>query len=95
MLAQIYIITDVVLEFQSPTFSTTEGTAAEMCVVIQAGMIARPVAFSVTPSDGTATGIQNSSSALMMLITSQVLLKGISVHDFLFSFWPRLCTNFN
>ena len=49
--------TDVVLEFQSSTFSTTEGTAAEVCVVILAGMIARPVAFSVTPSDGTATGM--------------------------------------
>lgn len=52
----IYVI-DVVLEFQSSMFSTTEGTAADVCVVIQAGMIARPVTFSVTPSDGTATGM--------------------------------------
>lgn len=47
---------DVVLEFQNSTFSTTEGTAAEVCVQIEAGMIARPVVFTVTPSDGTATG---------------------------------------
>ena len=55
----IYVI-DVVLEFQNPAFSTIEGTAANVCVVIQAGMIARPVSFSVTPSDGTATGIKSS-----------------------------------
>jgi hypothetical protein len=50
-------VIDVVLEFQSSVFSTTESSAADVCVVIQAGDIARPVAFSVIPSDGTATGI--------------------------------------
>lgn len=63
MLVRHFIINDclidVVLEFQSSTFSTTEGTAADVCVVIQAGTIARPVAFSVTPNDGTATGIMH------------------------------------
>ena len=38
-----------------------------MCVVIQAGVIERPVAFTVTPSDGTAKGnldIANSRNSI-------------------------------
>ena len=61
-------VIDVVLEFQSLIFLTTEGTAANVCVVSQAGMIARPVTFIVTPNDGTATGMHGKIISMIIKV---------------------------